>query len=142
VVRGLEKDDFYSVISETITEEDTANKRLLLHPEYILNIQRQAEHESHKLYPVRVVHFHREDLLPYEQDLYDDQGNLQTQVIYGPYKDFAGTQYPGTITLKRPLEEYQLIMTVERVTINPEPKLPEDQFQVTAPKDYTVKKLD
>ena len=142
VVRGLEKNDFYSVISETVTEEDAATKRLLLHPEYILNIQRQAEHETHKLYPVRVVHFHREDLLPYEQDLYDDQGNLQTQVIYGPYKDFAGTQYPGTITLKRPLEEYQLIMTVERVTINPDPKLPEDQFQVTAPNDYTVKKLD
>jgi len=127
VVRGIEKDDFYSVISQTITVEDTVNKRLLTVPEYVLNIQR-SKPNSHELYPVRVVHFHREDLMPYEQDLYGDQGTLETQVIFGAYKDFDGARYPGTITLKRPEDEYQLVMNVQRINVNP--TLTDDQFQV------------
>ena len=135
VVRGLAPEELYSAISETITEEDSANKRLLLHPEYELNIVRRKA-DSQELYPVRVVHFHREDLLPYEQDLYDDQGALDTQVLYGAYKDFEGTKFPSVITLKRPLEEYQLIMSVERITANP--PLTDDQFQVKIPAGYEV----
>ncbi len=141
VIKGLEKDDLYSVISGATTDEDTATKRLMLHPEYVLNIQRQKPN-SQELYPVRVIHFHREDLLPYEQDLYDDQGILQTQVIYGAYQDFNGAKYPSTITLKRPTEEYQLVMSIERVTVNPNPPLADDQFHVDIPPEYTVKKLD
>jgi hypothetical protein len=138
VVRGLDKDELYSVISESITEEDAANKRLLLHPEYELNIVRRKT-GSQELYPVRVVHFHREDLLPYEQDLYDDKGTLETQVIYGSYQNFGGTNYPGKITLKRPQDEYQLVMTVERVTANP--PLTDDQFQVKIPPGSTIQVL-
>jgi len=135
VIRGLEKDDLYSVISQTVTVEDTANKRLIAEPEYVLNIQRQKPN-SQELYPVRVIHIHREDLMPYQEDLYDEKGSLETQVIYGGYKDFVGTKYPGTITLRRPLEEYQLIMSLEQVISNP--ALPDKQFQVNIPEGYTV----
>jgi hypothetical protein len=138
VVRGLNPDELYSVTSDSSIEEDRANKHLLLHPEYILNIVRRKP-DSQELYPVRVVTFRREDLLPYEQDLYDDSGVLQTQVIYGSYRDFEGTKYPGTITLKRPQEEYQLVMTVERVTANP--TLTDDQFQIKIPPDYAIQVL-
>jgi hypothetical protein len=138
VVRGLSSDELYSVTSETNTEEDTVSKRLLLQPEYELSIVRRKT-DSQELYPVRVVHFHREDLLPYEQDLYDDQGIMETQVIYGPYKDFEGAKYPSTITLKRPQDEYQLVMTVERIVSNP--TLTDDQFQAVIPKGSTVKEM-
>lgn len=138
VVRGLEKDELFSVISESLTEEDTANKRLLLRQEYVLNIVRRKP-DSQELYPVRVIRFHRDDLLPYEQDLYDDQGALETQVIYGPYQSFEGTTFPSKITLKRPQDEYQLVMTVERVTANP--TLTDDQFQVKVPPEYVVVEL-
>jgi hypothetical protein len=140
IIRGLEKDDLYSVISQTVTMEDTANKRLLAEPEYVLNIQRQKPN-SQALYPVRVVHIHREDLLPYEEDLYDEEGGLQTQVIYGVYKDFQGTKYPGTITLKRPQEEYQLIMSVDQVILNPSPTLTDEMFQVKIPEGYTLQEM-
>jgi hypothetical protein len=139
VVRGLAQDEFYSVTSENITEEDAANKRLLLRPEYELSIVRLKQPGSQEQIPVRIVRFHREDLLPYEQDLYDDTGQLATQVIYGPYQNFGGTNYPSKITLKRPQDEYQLIMTVERVTANP--ALTDDQFQVSIPKGSTVQEL-
>lgn len=138
IVRGLDPDELYSVISESITEEDAAKKRLLLHPEYVLSIVRRKP-DSRELFPVRVVRFHREDLLPCEQDLYDENGIMETQVIYGPYKDFDGAKYPSTITLKRPQEEYQLVMTVERVTANP--PLTDDQFQVKIPNGSVVQQM-
>jgi len=138
VVRGLEPDEFYSNISESVTEEDTAKKRLLLHPEYVLSIVR-GKPGSQEQFPVRVVRFHREDLLPYEQDLYDDKGVMETQVLYGPYRDFDGVQYPGTITLKRPQEEYELVMNVERVSANP--TLTDDQFQIKIPNGSTVQQM-
>ena len=138
VIRGLDADELYSVTSESITEEDVAKKRLLLHPEYVLSIVRRKPN-SNELYPVRVVRFHREDLLPCEQDLYDDKGVMETQVIYGPYKDFEGQKFPSTITLKRPQDEYQLVMTVERVTANP--SLTDDQFQIKIPEGYTVQHM-
>jgi Outer membrane lipoprotein-sorting protein len=138
VVRGLDKEDLYSVITQVVTLEDTAHKRLLAEPEYVLNIQRQKPN-SQELYPVRVIHIHREDLMPYEQDLYDDKGTLETQVIYGPYKDFDGAQYPSTITLKRPEEEYQLIMTVQ--SLNANPPLTDDQFHEEIPEGYKKQEL-
>ena len=138
VVRGVDKDDFYSVTLQTVTMEDTANKRLIAEPEYVLNIQRQKPN-SQELYPVRVIHIHREDLKPYEQDLYDEKGTLETQVIYGPYKDFNGTRYPSTITLKRPQDEYQLVMTV--VSLNADTPLTDDQFHLDIPEGYKKQEL-
>ncbi len=138
VVKGLNPDELYSVTSDSSTEEDQAKKRLLQHPEYILNIVRRKP-DSQELYPVRVVTFHREDLLPYEQDLYDEAGVLQTQVLYNNYQQYEGLNYPSKITLKRPQEEYELVMTVERVT--PNPTLTDDQFQAKIPPEYTVVEL-
>jgi hypothetical protein len=133
IVRGLAPDDLYSVISQTITEQNPKTKRLISMPEYVLNIVRRRPN-SQELYPVRVIHFRRTDLLPYEQDLYDDTGRLETQVNYGPYQDFNGTTYPSTITLKRPLENYQLSATIERVTLNT--PLTNEQFHEDIPDGY------
>ena len=135
VVRGLAPDEQYSVISDTETVMNPAMKRLVSRPDYLLNIVRPKANSA-ELYPVRVVRFHRDDLLPYEQDLYDNHGTLQTQVIYGPYKDFGGSSFPATITLNRPQEDYQLIMTVERVAFNP--ILTDDQFQIKIPKGSVI----
>lgn len=137
-VRGLEPDELYSVTSDSSTELDPATKRLRIHPEYVLSIVRQKP-GSQQQYPVRVVTFRREDLQPYEQDLYDDNGILQTQVIYSAYQDFDGVRYPSHIVMKRPQEEYQLSMTVERVNQNT--PLADEQFQVKIPEGMPVTHL-
>ncbi len=138
VVRGITSDEFYTVIAETLTEEDAAKRHLLARPEYVLSVMRRGSRQ-HGLIPLRVVRIDRVTLLPTEQDLYDDQGNLQTQVIYGPYQDFDGTEYPSTLLLKRPEEDYQLTVTVERVTVNP--PLTDEQFHVNFPEGVTPIKL-
>jgi hypothetical protein len=135
LVRGLDKDDLYSVVMESETLEDAARKHLFSVPEYVLSISRRKP-GTQELKPVRVVTFRRDTLLPYQQDLYDIDGNLETEVIYGAYQDFDGSQYPSAVTIKRPLEEIEIYLTVEHVTENQ--KLEDDQFIVPIPEGSKV----
>ena len=138
VVRGMAPQDEYMVTADTDTVEDVKNKHLLLIPEYILSIM-QRKPNSQELRPIRVVHFHRDDLLPYQQDLYDDQGNLQTEVLYGRYVEYGDNMFPSTVTIKRPLEGFQAILTVQKVVENVE--LKDDQFEFEIPPDTKVQHL-
>jgi outer membrane lipoprotein-sorting protein len=139
MVRGLEPDDLYQVTAETITVEDTARKHFYSVPEYILSISRRKP-GSQELEPVRVVRFHRDDLLPYQQDIYDAEGNLETQVSYANYQDFGSGKYPSTVTIKRPLEEYQIVLTVEKVVENM--TLTDDQFTAKVPDGTPIQQLE
>lgn len=138
MVRGLPPDDFYSVTADTETIEDAAKKHLMIVPEYVLSITRHNP-GSRSDTPVRVVTFHRDDLLPSQQDLYDANGNLETEVFYTKYAGFGGSKYPSVVTIKRPLEGIQIALTVERVIENP--KLTDEQFQIKMPDGIQVQKL-
>lgn len=138
-VRGLEPDDLYSVTADTVTVEDAAKKHLYLVPEYILNISRRKP-GSQELTPVRVVYFHRDDLQPYQQDLYDSEGNLETQVFYSAYQDFGSSKYPFKVTIKRPLEELEIVLSVEDVKENQ--ALTDDQFVVRLPEGTEIQNLE
>jgi outer membrane lipoprotein-sorting protein len=139
VVRGLGPEDSYSVTANTVTIEDAAKKHLFSEPEYVLSITRHTP-GTQKETPVRVVRFHRDDLLPYQQDVYDSKGNLETQVTYAAYQSFEGGTYPSAITVVRPLDEYQIVLSVEKVVENM--TLPDDQFQVEIPAGTAVENLD
>jgi hypothetical protein len=138
VVRGMPPQDEYMVTADTDTVEDPKRKNLLLIPEYILTIARQKP-DSRELQPIRVVHFHRDDLLPYQQDLYDDQGNLETEVTYGRYAEYGDKMFPSTVTIKRPLEGFQAVLTVQKVVENG--VLKDDQFEFEIPPDTKIKQL-
>jgi hypothetical protein len=140
VVRGVEPDDEYMVTADTVTIEDAARKHLYSVPQYKLTIMRPKT-GSHQLEPRRVIYFHRDDLLPYEQDIYDGDGNLQTQVVYGPYRTFDSNTYPSTITIMRPLDEFQIVITIDSVKANQ--PLGEDPFQIkNIPEGTPVKTLE
>lgn len=138
-VRGLEPDDLYAVVADSETIEDPARKHLFTVPEYILSISRRNP-GSQQLTPVRVVVFRRDDLLPYQQDIYDKDGNLETQVDYADYQIFDSNKYPSKITIKRPLEEYQIVLTVDKVTQNQ--PLTDDQFQIKLPDGTKIQNLE
>ena len=139
VVRGLEPDEYYAVTSDSETIEDTAKKHLYLVPEYILSITRRVP-GTHRDQPVRVITFHRDNLLPSEQDLYDSDGNLETHVTYRDYQDFGSGLYPSTVTIKRPLEDSQIVLLVEKVTKNV--PVADDQFVVIVPPETQIKNLE
>jgi hypothetical protein len=139
VVRGLEPDDLYGVVTDSETVEDKARKHLFTVPEYILSISRRNP-GSNQLTPVRVITFSRENLMPTQQDIYDSAGNLETLVDYTNYRDYDSVSFPSTITIKRPLEEYQLVLTVESVKQNM--TLTDDQFQIKIPEGTKIQNLE
>ena len=85
--------------------------------------------DSNVLLAKRVIHFSRLDLRPIEEDIYDQNGQIQTQATYGPLQKFGTELFPGTITIKRPLDQYQILITFQRVAVNQ--PLKDDQFQLT-----------
>jgi outer membrane lipoprotein-sorting protein len=139
VVKGLDPDDFYTVTSDSETVEDPSKKHLLLKPEYILHTLRQKS-GNHEEVTTREVVFDRSTLLPFEQDVYSNDGKVETQVLYAGYRDFNGVQYPSTITIKRPIEGTQLVLTV--VSVNQNQSLTSDQFVVSYPPETQIKNLD
>lgn len=139
IVRGLAPDDRYSVTGDVDTVEDAAKKHLYSVPEYILSIHRAVPGSPEDI-TLRVVRFHRSDLEPYQQDIYGSDGNLQTQVFYDRYGEFAGSKYPTRVIIKRPVEGVQLVLTVDNVTENM--KLRDDQFEIEIPPGTPVQKLD
>ena len=140
-VRGLDPDDLYSVTADTITVEDASRKHINLVQRYILSISRRKPN-SHVLIRVRVVYFHRDDLEPYQQDIYDSEGNLETQVIYSAYQNFGPSRFPSKITIKRPLEELEFVLTVDNVKENQSPALTDDQFQIRIPEGTEIQQLE
>jgi outer membrane lipoprotein-sorting protein len=137
-VRGLEPDEEYMVSADTDTIEDAAKKHLYLEPEYVLSVMRRKP-DSQELMPVRVITFHRDDLQPYAQDLYDAEGNLETQITYSNYQNFAAGPYPSRVVIKRPIEGIQLTLQVERVQKNVQ--LPADEFIVKIPPGTNIREL-
>ncbi|MGA2351612.1 MAG: hypothetical protein ABSF70_14345 [Terracidiphilus sp.] len=139
VVRGLEADDLYSVVADSETVMDAVRKHLFTVPQYVLSISRRKP-GTQQLTPVRVVTFRRDDLLPYQQDMYDSDGNLETQVSYSGYQDFGGSKYPSTVLIKRPLEEVQVVLTVDKVVENQ--TLTDDQFVIKPSEGTQIQNLE
>lgn len=137
-VRGIAPGDDYTKTADSDTVEDPSKKHLLFIPEYILSVMRRRD-DSHELTPLRVIHIHREDLLPYQQDLYDEHNNLETQILYGRYVEYGDNQYPSTITIKRPMEQYQVVLTLEKVIENM--PLSDDQFQIQIPEGTKIENV-
>lgn len=140
MVRALDPDDYYAEISDTETIEDAAKKHLYTMPEYVLSITQHSGNGSHRDKPVRVITFHRDDLLPSNQDLYDAEGKLESQVSYSGYKTFDNEQFPTKVVIRRPLEGIQIVLTVEKVETNV--NLPPDEFVVKIPDGTKVQHLE
>jgi outer membrane lipoprotein-sorting protein len=137
IVRGLDPDNEYMVAQQTETISDAANKHLFNEPEYVLNVMRRKSGQESQ--PVRTVIFHREDMLPYVQYIYDKSGAVETQIVYSNYAEFTAGKYPSKITIKRPQEGIQLVLSVLRIQQNV--PLPSDQFNIKIPDGATIKTL-
>jgi hypothetical protein len=139
VVRGLNPEDEFMSNADTVITPDAARKHLFSVPEYVLSVVRRKG-DRPELALTRRITFHRDDLLPYGQDIYDSNGNLETEVTYSDYASFSAGVYPSKVTIKRPLEGIQLVLTVERVQENVD--LPADEFEVQIPAGTKIQNLE
>ncbi len=88
----------------------------------------------------RRIEFSRVDLLPDRQRIYDQQGNEVTDVHYQDYKDYSGVNFPTTIEIERPREDYDITLHVLKLEINR--PLTDDQFALEQPPGAEVVHLD
>jgi hypothetical protein len=138
LIKCIDPDDLLTLTSYTDTKLDPKTKQLVAQLDYDLTVL-QHKDDRRDLIPERVIHFNRVDLRPYEEDIYDAEGAIQTQTIYGADQKFGEVMFPGTITIRRPLEEYQIVITFQRLITNQQ--LTDDQFELTIPKGRIVKEL-
>ena len=88
---------------------------------------------------VRVLHINRVNMLPYQQDLYDEAGQVVQTTTYDKYQTVNGVPFPMVINITRPQEQYGLKVQVTKVALN-EP-LADDQFELKIPAGVPVQKL-
>jgi hypothetical protein len=139
LVGCISPDDLVTLTSETRTELDAKSKQPMIEPDYDLTVVRRRGN-SQELIPERVIHFRRIDLQLYQEDMYDAKGAIQTTAIYGPMQTFGQQKFPGTVTIKRPLEELQILITIQKLTVNL--AISDDKFELKTPEAATIQKLD
>jgi hypothetical protein len=120
------------------------DKKLVEIPEYELHIGEEAPQadthlQVHVIKPTRVIRFSRLTLLPIGQDIYGEDGGVETHVEYGPYRQFGTAHMPSSIVIQRPREAYQITISVQKVIVNQ--PLPDKQFELAIPSDYKVQTL-
>jgi hypothetical protein len=138
VLQKINPDDLVYLTSETPTHIDPQTHKLLADPEYDLTIVRRMPN-SQELIPERRIHFSRSTLLPSGVDIYAPDGAIQTQAVFGPYASFGDRRYPSTITIRRPIDEYQIVLSFEKLSVNV--PFPDNQFQLKVPAGYSVQQL-
>jgi hypothetical protein len=114
-----------------------AKRHRVEQPNYSLLVIRRGPQGA---YLSRKIDFSRIDLLPYRQRIYDQLGNVVTDVHYHDYKDFGGTAFPNTIEIERPRENYNIILNMIKLEINK--ALTDDQFVLEQPPGADLVRLD
>jgi hypothetical protein len=92
------------------------------------------------LQTTRVVHINRINMLPFQQDIYDDEGRVVTSAAYDNYQKSQGVDFPTLITIRRPLDEYSLKVSITKLTLNG--TFEADQFQLEIPPGVPVQKME
>jgi len=138
LIRKIGPGDKLLMTSDSDTEMDPKTKKLRIRPEYLLTVLREQPN-SNVLLAQRVIQFSRVNLQPIEEDIYDQNGQIQTQAVYGPLQTFGPRRFPGTITIKRPLEQYQILITVQKLNVNL--SLNDQSFELKVPEGTPVQKL-
>jgi outer membrane lipoprotein-sorting protein len=138
LVRGVGNDEFVYLTSDSRIQVDPQTKQMTEVPDYNINIVLPGPRPNRGI-PERVIHIDRSDLNPYQQDFYNPKGVVETKVTYGAYQDFAGVRFPSVIRITRPLDKYEITITVEKLSINQ--PLTDDQFDLKIPEGTVVQTL-
>lgn len=123
--------------SEELVKDQNDKDKEVSYPTYIVDVIQRG---TQGWFLARKVIFSRTDLLPHRQLVYDKMGNLATEATYENYRDFEGTNFPASITIVRPQEEYTIGLNVLKLKVN-EP-LKDDQFALNQPAGSQLVRLD
>ncbi len=138
LVPGIAQDELVNLTeSVRVVEPAHGRKGAVEEPDYDLEVLKvRSGNVAHK---ERVVHFSRVDLMPFEQDIYDAEGRVVTQATYENYQPGEPEPFPRLITIRRPLDEYDLKIEVTKLTFNQ--TFESDQFELKIPPGVKVQQM-
>jgi outer membrane lipoprotein-sorting protein len=130
LIRAIQPSEIFSLSSDVrILENPKKKKDLIEEPDYDIEVLSQPQGQIARI--LRVVHISRGNLLPYQQDLYNDQGQVVTRAFYSDYQKFGDIPFPTHILIRRPFDEYSLSISISKLTFNT--KLDDDSFELKIP---------
>jgi outer membrane lipoprotein-sorting protein len=136
LIPGISEDEI-AVLENGYEVALDSRKHRVEQPDYELAVIRKG---AEGWYLARRIEFSRIDLLPHRQRIYDQQGNVATDVHYQDYKDYDGTTFPSLIQIERPRESYDITLSMVKLEINK--ALTDDQFALEQPPGAEVVHLE
>jgi outer membrane lipoprotein-sorting protein len=140
LVPGVGPDELVTLTESTrVVQSGEGRKRQAIEePDYELTMSKRKI--GNVLQTTRVVHINRINMLPFQQDIYDDEGRVVTSAAYDNYQKSQGVDFPTLITIRRPLDEYSLKVSITKLTLNG--TFEADQFQLEIPPGVPVQKME
>jgi len=136
-IQGPEQGQIISMTTDIRVIEGKKKKDLIEEPAYSLQIL--ASPDGQQARTLRVIHINSTDLLPYQQDIYDTDGQVVTKAHYSDYHYYNSTPFPSRIVIERPRDHYSLTVTITKLTFNG--PLDDDQFELKIPENIPVETL-
>jgi hypothetical protein len=127
VVHPIEADE--RAVLENSTDEAQAS--------YIIHV---LQGRGANIHLGRNLWFDRVGLRLSRQVIFDVKGDIVTDARYEDYKISHGIAFPHTITIMRPMDEYGVKLTVQKLELNRE--LEDDKFFLTIPPGTEVMDLE
>jgi outer membrane lipoprotein-sorting protein len=137
LLREVDRQNEIAVMENDTEVVTDAKSHKVSRADYVVDVIRKTERGW---VLSRKVVFSRIDLLPHRQLLYDSEGNVATNALYGNYKDYNGLKFPWQIEIARPQEEYDITLNIVKLELNQ--PLPDDKFTLEQPPGAEVVHLD
>jgi hypothetical protein len=117
----------------TLLEDDTDESKAI----YILFM---ADSSGGSLHLTRAIYFDRYTLGIVRQRTFATNGNIEGETRYSDWKPYGEISYPSVIQIQRPIEGYEVTMTLVDLTINP-PDMTAAKFVLAQPGGVQVTTL-
>jgi outer membrane lipoprotein-sorting protein len=139
LVPAVQPNEYVTLTESTrVVQAETRHHDAIEEPDYDLTVLKIKS--GRVMLRERTIHISRVSMLPFQQDVYDDSGQIVTQATYDNYQPSGQLQFPMLITIMRPLDEYSLKIVVTKLSLNE--KLEDDQFELKIPDGVAVRKMD
>jgi outer membrane lipoprotein-sorting protein len=106
-------------------------------PDYDLTVLRAKQ--GNEMETIRVIHISRVTLKPYRQDIYDKTGHIVEVVNYEKYQKFGDIDFPMSILITMPLDEYSMKIDIGKLALNQQ--IDDEQFVLKFPEGMAVEKM-
>ena len=137
MIREIDPEKEIAVLDNGTETLVDAKRHLIEQPDYEVLVIRKVK--SSGWFLSRKIVFSRTDLKPHRQFVYDEQGEIVTDVRYGEYQEYDGISFPAQTEIERPKEEYDITLKIVKLELNK--PLTDEQFELQQPPGAEVVRL-